>query len=195
MRVPVAIAEQVDRYAKTHEITRTDAIDLFLRYGLELEGENERKRVYTGRLRVFEDERLPHEESVRANLSVEEAIIRSLEGLDAYAGEFEEEKALTARLPPDLVNEIEAWAESQGVPVSVGAARLLERGMRWDPLPESYDCDLEGEAYTLALEPEQVDLFRRYRLTHMVKPGEAASNLLRARHNPIDWGSPSESDA
>lgn len=200
-RVPVAVAEQVDRYAETHEITRTAAIELFIRAGLEGPGRFGENRVYTGRIR---EDWHPHPPHRNGNGSLKHrgrgvgwyARHKVAGGVEWYPGEWEENEALTARLPGEVVRGIEAWSESLDVAKSKGAAYLLRWGLALDPLPDDHTVPLNGETYTVELEPVLADRFRRYRLDHRYTPSECVSTLLGASRSQksirLSWGKPGE---
>jgi hypothetical protein len=195
-RVPVAIAEQVGRYADTHDLTKTDTIELFIRTGLREPEEYTRKHVYTGEIRENWHPEPPHRESTRRDDDIEGRVKRKLQGAESYTGEWEENTALTARLPGEVVRGIEEWAESQDQSKSVAAADLLKRGLWADPLPDGYTGRLGGESYTVELESEKADTFRRYRLAKRYTPSEAVSALLGASRSTKsvrpDWGQPGD---
>lgn len=202
VRVPVAIAEQVDRYAEIHEITRTDAMELFIRTGILSPWGFREKRVYTGRIREDWHPSAPHRRpngSKKRDDSIARRVRRKLGGSEAHAGEWEENTALTARLPSDLVWGIEEWGKSHDMSKSVAAEDLLTRGLRSDPLPDTHTIPLEGETYTVELEPVKADLFRRYRLSHWETPSEAVSGLLAASRSKkpitVDWANPDKDGA
>jgi hypothetical protein len=200
-RVPVAVAEQVDRYAETHEITRTAAIELFIRTGLDGPDRFGENRVYTGRIREDWHESAPHRYPNGSLKDGDREIgwyVRSkiAGGGEWYPGEWSENEALTARLPGEVVRGIEAWSESLDVAKSKGAAYLLRWGLALDPLPADHRVPLNGETYTVELEPELADKFRRYRLANRHTPSEAVSGLLGASRSRksvrLDWGNPRE---
>lgn len=198
-RVPVAIAEQVDRYAETHDLSRTGVMELFIRTALENPDASDEKRVYTGRIRAEWHPSPPHCDPrgrPKRGDGIEQRVKRKLAGETPYVGEFEENEALTARLPGDLVRDIEEWGESHDMNKSNAAADLLVRGLKADPLPDDHTVELEGESYTLELEPELADVFRRWRLSRRQSPSEAVSTLLQASESRKsirpDWGKPDE---
>lgn len=197
-RVPVAIAEQVDRYANAHEISRTEALELFITTALENPEAHREKRVYTGRIREDWHPDPPHKESRRNNDTIEGRVKRKLGSTDPYVGEWEEREALSARLPGEVVRGIEEWGESQDVNKANAAADLIERGLRADPLPDDHTVSLEGERYTVELEPEKADVFRRYRLSRVYTPSEAVSAVLGATRSTKrlrpDWAKPDEDE-
>lgn len=200
------MAEQVKRYAQTHEITRTDAIELFIRTALDDPDRRDAERAYTAHIQDFEWGtggvkdgvlRIPRRESV------EDVVKGQLRSADRYAGEYGENEALTARLPGDVVGGIEAWSEHREMPKSVAAADLLERGLEADPLPDenpdpwpdhvgSYD----GGVKTVEFSPEEADLFRRCRLYYRKGPSEAVNTLLNAYTSTssarVGWEKPDE---
>lgn len=201
VRVPVAIAEQVDRYAEIHEISRTDAIELFIQTGGESPEAFRENRVYTGRIREDWHPSAPHRRpngSEKRDDSISRRVRRKLGGSEGYTGEWDENTALTARLPSDLVRGIEMWGESHDMSKSVAAEDLLKRGLRSDPLPDGYTSPFNGESYTVELEPEKADLFRRYRLSHMDTPCGAVNGLLSASRSKkpirVDWSNPDEDE-
>ena len=198
-RVPVAIAEQVDRYAETHGISRTEAIELFIRTGFEQPNGYREERTYTGRIREDWYPEPPHrdpEYSWGMGDSIEKRVKRKLGYTESYTGEFEENEALTARLPGEMVECIGEWQKSQDMNRANAACDLLKRGLRADPLPDGHEVSLDGEKYTVRLGPEKADKFRRYRLSDRKTPSEAVSSLLGATRSQkpvsVNWGTPGE---
>jgi hypothetical protein len=198
LRVPVAVAEQVDRYAETHDMTRTAVIDLFIRTGLDEPDGFADKRTYAARIPEDVVERVTTGVT-SGNNSVTERIVREIGRAKPYEGEYEEDEALTARLPGEVVRGIEEWAESQDMAKSNAAADLLVRGLRQNPYPDDFSIVSEGRMYTFELEPEEAELFRKYRLTNGTGPSKAAEHLLRASTGTgsvrPDWGKPDEQES
>lgn len=200
-RVPVAISEQVDRYAEIHEISRTEALELFITTALENPDGYREKRTYTGRIREDWHPAPPHKDpdhGGRRNDSIEKRVKRKLGSTEPYVGEWDEREALSARLPGEVVRGIEDWAESQDMNKANAAADLIERGLRADPLPDDHTVPLEGEMYTVELEPEKADALRRYRLSGRYTPSEAVSAVLGATRSRKslrpDWAKPDEDE-
>ena len=198
-RVAQAIAEQVDRYAEIHEISRTETIELFIRTALENPEAYKEKRTYTGRIREDWHPEPPHrdpEHKIGLSDSIEKRVHRKLPGTEVYTGEWEEREAISARLPGEIVRGIEDWGESQDMNKANAAADLIERGLRADPLPDDHTVGLEGERYTVELDPEEADAFRRYRLGRHYTPSECVSALLGASRSTksirLDWAKPED---
>lgn len=196
-RVPVPVAEQVDRYADIHEISRTAALELFIRTALESPDAHRQEKTYTGRIRDNWHEHPPHKDPKGARNpkdTIERRVRLKLGATAPYTGEWGRREALSARLPGEVVRGIEDWAESQHMNKANAAADLIERGLQADPLPGDHSVELDGERYTLVLEPEKADVFRRYRLSRRYTPSECVSALLMAstsqkRIRP-DWEKP-----
>jgi len=195
-RVPVAIADQVFHYVDTHEITRTEAIDLFIRTALEDPDGFEREQSYTVQIR--QNQERARDEPVRAGGWKGE-----LRSADRFVGEWDSTEALTARLPGEVVRGIEQWAESQDLAKSVAAEDLLVRGLKADPLPESNpdpipeDTDYSDAAMkTVELEPDDAELFRRCRLWYKKGPSETVNWLIGATYSTsnarVGWCKPDE---
>lgn len=200
-RLPVAIAEQVDRYADTHEISRTEAMELFIRQGLESPTAHREERTYTGQIRADWTPAPPHEDpdyGWSGSDGVATRVQRKLGNTAPRTGEYEESVARSSRLPGEVVRGIEDWAESQDMNKANAAADLLERGLLADPLPPDHTVSLEGEPYTVTLEPEKADTFRRFRLMKRQTPSEAVSALLGATRSqkPIrpEWEKPEDGE-
>lgn len=200
-RVPVPVAEQADRYADIHEISRTAALELFIRTALESPNAHRQERTYTGRIRDDWHDGAPHEQGPaiqNRHDTIESRVQRKLGATAPYTGDWGRREALSARLPGEVVRGIEDWAESQDMNKANAAADLIERGLQADPLPDDHGVSLEGERYTLVLEPEKADVFRRYRLSRRYTPSECVSALLMAstsqkRIRP-DWERPEDGE-
>lgn len=194
-RVPVAIAQQVKRYAETHDITRTEAIGLFIETGLQVVGEERGKRAYTVRIREVERGR-----DRPLTSGGWKGALRSAERIEGNYGSTD---ALTARLPGETVRAIEQYAEDSGVPEAVAAEQLLVRGLEEDPLPEgsedptpdSYDS-ADISVKTVELEPEEAELFRRCRLYYRKGPSECVNWLISATYSTssarVGWETPTD---
>lgn len=197
-RVPVAIADQVFNYVDTHEITRTEAIELFIRTALDDPEQFQRKQSYTVQIRQNQ-ERARDEPVSAAGWKGE------LRGADRFVGEWDSTEALTARLPADVVAGIENWAESQDLAKSVAAEDLLVRGLKADPLPESNPDPIpehtdysDAVVKTVELEPEDAELFRRCRLYYRKGPSETVNWLISATYSTnsarVGWAKPEETE-
>ena len=192
-RVPVAIADQVHSYVETHEITRTAAIELFIRTALEDPEQFRCKQSYTVEIREDREGEPRHVSGWKAELR----------HADQFVGEWDSTEALTARLPGEIVRGIEEWAESQDIAKSVAAEDLLVRGLKADPLPESNPDPIpehtdysEAVVKTVELEPDEADLFRRCRLHYRKGPSEAVNWLIGATYSTssarVGWSKPDE---
>lgn len=197
-RVPVAIADQVFNYVDTHEITRTEAMELFIRTALNDPDLFEREQSYTVQIRKNKDDERGEPVS-GADWKGE------LRAADRYVGEWDSTEALTARLPGEVVRGIEQWAESQDMAQSVAAEDLLVRGLKADPLPESnpdpipeYTDYSDAVVKTVELEPEEAELFRRCRLYYKNGPSETVNWLRSARYSSksarVGWAKPDETE-
>jgi len=197
-RVPVAVADQVFHYVDTHEITRTEAIELFIRTALEDPDGFGRKQSYTVQIR--ENQERARDEPVYAGEWKDE-----LRRADRFVGEWDSTEALTARLPGEVVRGIEQWAESQDLAKSVAAEDLLVRGLKADPLPEGSEDPIpeytdysDAVVKTVELEPEEAELFRRCRLHYKKGPSEAVNWLISAQYSTksarVGWAKPDETD-
>lgn len=196
VRPPKAITEQVIEYAKTHDITRTEAIGLFIREGLKDDGDSGEKRTYTVQIR--EVERARDEPVVMGGWKGQ------LQSADKYQGDYESTDALTARLPKNLVREIEQYAEEKAVPKSVAAEELMTEGLKSDPLPDGSADPIPDEkdysdatVKTVELEPEEAELFRRCRLHYGMGPSECVNWLMSATYSKssarVGWEKPEDS--
>ena len=193
-RVPKAIADQVYHYVDTHDITRTDAIELFIRTGLDEPEQFRREQSYDVQIRPETGE----DDPVDAGEWVDQ-----LRGADRYVGEWETTEALTARLPGDVVRGIEQWGESQDMAKSVAAEDLLVRGLKADPLPESNPDPIpelkdysDARVKTVELESEDAELFRRCRLYYKTGPSETVNRLVSAKYSTsnarVGWAKPED---
>ena len=208
VRVPVAIAEQVDRHAETHDMTRTEAMVSFVRCGLEYPDAHRESRVYTAQIRESQwdsDMARVGWASEPSLPGVEETVKQQLRVADRIPGDYEENMALTARMPGDVVRGIEQWAESEDLAQSVAAEDLLVRGMKADPLPPGNEDPIpetgggfDGGVKTIELESEEADLFRRCRLYYRMGPTRCVNQLLGASKSSksarVGWAKPDESD-
>lgn len=183
-RVHPFVAEQVERYAEIHDLSRTEALILFLETGLSEGDPMCSNRTYTVRLREERAEELEQWGGRSSTIQPEEL----LRGGVSYLDESEPEEpvddspvALSARVPPELVEQVVEWGESHDVAKAVAAEKLIERGLQWDPLPASYQSPFEGPSYTVELEPEKADLVRRWRLKKRYTPCRAFNSLAYAR--------------
>lgn len=188
-RVHPFVAEQVERYAEIHDLTRTETLELFLETGLSEGDPDGSNRTYTVRLREERGKELEEWGGTSTSVRPEELLRESV----SYLGEAEPEEpvedgpvALSARIPPALVERVVEWGESQDVAKAVAAETLIERGMKWDPLPASYQSPHEGPSYTVELEPEDAELVRRWRLKKRYTPCRAFNSLAYARISPKD---------
>lgn len=194
-RVPLAIAEQVKRYAETHDITRTEAIGLFIETGLQVAGEERGKRAYTVRIREVERAR---DRPLSAG-----GWKGQLRNAVRVEGDYDSTEALTARLPGETARAIEQYAEDSDVPKAVAAEQLLIRGLKEDPLPEGSEDPLpdsyrddDMSVKTVELEPEDAELFRRCRLYYRQGPSECVNWLISATYSTssakIGWEKPTD---
>ena len=195
-RVHPFVAEQVERYAETYDLTRTETLELLIETGLEWGNPESGNRAYTVRLAAWREEQL--DEMCSGNS--EPFIRRMLDGCVHCLDESEPEEpeddrpvALSARLPPELVQRVVEWGKSKDVSKAVAAEMLIERGLKWDPKPRAYQSPNDGSQYTVELEPEEADLLRRWRLSERKTPCEAFDSLVYAnaspkdRHLPVPW--------
>lgn len=195
VRPPQAIAEQVKAYAETHEISRTEAIGLLIRTGLEQAGSERDGRAYTVRIREVERAR---DEPVRIGGWKGE-----LHRADRIEGVYDSTEALTARLPGDLVREIEAYAAENELAKSVAAEKLMVRGLKADPLPEGSEDPIpehtdysDASVKTVELDAEDAELFRRCRLHYRKGPSETVNWLIGATYSTstarLGWEKPDD---
>jgi hypothetical protein len=180
-RIPIGEAQQVDSYAEAYEITRTEAVERFVRAGFDAEGEPPCKQEY---LLVLPPQfgsvhGMPSAELNAARKHPLRVLSRKLRSVVGDPEESEEEKALTARLPPELVEEIVEWGQSEELPKSVAAEKLVRRGLWSDPAPDEGRDGLEGQLKTFDLGPDTADMFRRYRYRREYTPQVAAYALWR----------------
>jgi hypothetical protein len=184
VRVPVAVAEQVDAYAETHEISKTEAIELLIRTGYD-------RSIPEGDRSV----RGPEPEHTNSSSPGFEHIIRrKLQGAEPYHGDYENTRSPTARLPDGVVERIEDWQESQDVNRTNAAADLLERGLIIDPSPDQHDGDSVNMGITVALSPDEYEIFRKYRLSWKNTEPEAVQSLAMPSSSQksisLEWGKP-----
>lgn len=197
VRPPKAIEEQVYEYSQTHGISKTDAIELFIREGLERDGERPEKRAYTVRIRDVE--------YVKEGPRTVGGIEGQLRAADRFEGEYDSTEALTARLPGELVREIEAYADANDLLKSVAAEELMVTGLKSDPLPEgSEDPVPETHDYsdatvkTVEFDAKHTELFRRCRLYYGMGPSECINWLRGAAHSTssarVGWEKPEDEE-
>jgi len=183
-RVHPFVAEQVERYAEIHDMTRTDVLELFLETGLS-EGDPESfNHSYTVRLRENMAEEVEGWGGANSKDYSQQILKESVSYLDELESEEPDESgpvALSARVPPGLVERVVSWGESQDVAKAVAAEKLIERGLKWDPMPVGYRSPFEGPSYTVELEPEEADIVRRWRLKKRYTPCRAFNSLAYAR--------------
>ena len=195
VRPPKAIEEQVYEYSQTHEITKTEAIALFIRKGLELGGEVPEKRAYTVQIREVE-----RGDGTPRHVGGWKAELRSA---DRFEGVYDSTEALTARLPSELVREIEAYGEENGLVKSVAAEQLMVAGLKADPLPEGSEDPIpehtdysDATVKTVELDAEEAELFRRCRLYYMKGPSECVNQLIGATYSTssarVGWAKPAD---
>lgn len=180
-RLPRAIAEQVDRYAETHEISRTKAMEILAREGVENPENAEGERAYTGVISENSIEQA-YTGGPAGNLALETVIKRSLgtqlRERESVPEEFGEDVARSARFPPALAGRLKERAESQDSSKAVVTAEAIETGLKADPIPPCTGDDREGRLYTVVLDRETAELFRKYRLDRRRVPGEAFEAAL-----------------
>jgi hypothetical protein len=195
VRPPQAIAEQVKEYAQTHEISRTEAIELFIRTGLQTVGSERNGRAYTVRIREVEH--------ARDRPLYSGGWKSELRKADRWEGVYDSTEALSARLPGELVRKIEEYAAENGLAKSVAAENLMTRGLKEDPLPQgSEDPIPEHRDYsdtsvkTVELDAEEAELFRRCRLQYKKGPSETVNWLIGATYSTssarVGWEKPEE---
>lgn len=192
-RVPVAVGKQVDRYAETHDISRTDAIEVFIRAAAESDSTDSGKRAYTVRKWEVGAAR----DSPLTVGGVEGALHSAVEEM----GEWDEMTAISARLPTEVVAEIAGYATAYDVSKSEAAREMLVEGLERDPLPEGSEDPLPDEVEesettvnTLELDAEDADKFRRMRLRYRMGPSEAVHWLQQSNYSTsearIGFGKP-----
>lgn len=180
-RLPLRVAEQVDRYAETHEISRTKAIEVLAREGVENPENAEGERAYTG---VIPDELVEQAnlKSMGVGEDTEAAIRRSLNmqlrPRKSVPDEFDETVARSARLPKDLAGRLIERAESQDSSKATVTAEAIEVGLKADPIPMGTESEKEGRLCTVVLDRETAELFRKYRLGRKKVPGEVFESAL-----------------
>lgn len=187
IRVPKAIAEQVDAYTETYEISKTEALNNLICVGYDREPIDEDRTVWG-----------PEPEHCDAELwQYKRYITGKLELSEPYQGDYESTEAPTARLPDETVERIEDWQKSQDMNRTNAVADLLRRGLRIDPTPEQHDTDAVNSGVKAVLSPELYEKFRKYRLTNRYTKREAVQKLASAvasskppRPTRIDWGEP-----
>jgi predicted DNA-binding protein len=183
------VAEQADRYAEIHEISRTEALTRFARAGLEALDSEVGERSYTGVIPEIPDEKGYWDGETPGSFSIEEFIevgLRKLEDSGAETFDDGEEVARSARMPPAIVEQMDERAESQDSTRAVVAAEAIERGLKEDPLPAVSERQRNGASYTVELDAETAELFRRYRLEYRMVPGEVFEKGLNWASAPPD---------
>jgi len=195
-RVHPFVAEQVERYAETYDLTRTETVELLIETGLEQGDLESGNRAYTVRLAAWREEQIAEMCSGDSGQYIQRMLNSCVGCLDESEPEEPEDErpvAISARLPPELVQQVVEWGKSQDVSKAVAAEKLIERGLKWDPKPVSYQSPNDGGQYTVELGPEAVDLLRRWRLSERKTPCEAFDSLVYAsastkdRHLPVPW--------
>jgi len=183
-RVHPFVAEQVERYAETHDLTRTETLVLFLETGLSKGDPEKANRSYTVRMTEERGDALKEWGGTNVSVRPEQLLEESVTYLqDSETEESVDESpvALSARVPPELVVDVVGWGERHDVSKAVAAEKLIERGLKWDPLPDGYVSENEGPSYTVELEPEEADMVRRWRLKKRYTPCRAFNSLAYAR--------------
>lgn len=193
-RVRREIAEQVDRYAEMHEISRTEALTRFARIGIEEPERAEGERAYTGVIPVKSVDEAEEGRKMDNFGSIEDKVRFGLSRLrepESLPVEYGEEVARSARMPPELVGRLDERAESQDSSRAVVAAEAITTGLKSDPVPDEERGGRQGRPYTVVLDRETAEIFRKYRLSSRKMPGEVFETALKMAEStkPVvtDW--------
>lgn len=195
-RLPLAVAEQVDDYAKTHEISRTEAMERLAREGVENPENAEGERRYTGVIRQkFIDQANTPRRDPDSQLSeiVKQSLETQLRPRETLPDEYDETVARSARFPQDLAGRLKERAESQDSSKAVVTAEAIETGLRADPIPVGAEDGRDGQVCTVVLDREMADLFRKHRLYNRSLPGEVFeasmmwTNSSKIGYQVVQW--------